>query len=570
MLLPSRLVLLSVLLSTAAVFGADSATQEWKDPKGGTFKGEPVEVIGPLALWRTGSLSSKFHPLRTLSPEDCVRFYQATAGQPPRAERWSDAKGRATSEFIGRLQRRKDGKLQPVDFSSLPEPELLIVVFASRNARDLSLMIGNLGPFVNRVRRVYPGRVATVVMSSQGGRSGQGNGVNLASLSEAWLIVDPSKQDGLKTLAHFVPQGGFVMMLMTRHGVPLYGAPAQDVTDVMHFIDGTSDMLWQLNPANPRTSRDRAHYLRAIRPVEFAQGKAEPLLLADMFRADGLRQNGIVRVEAKIDVAADGFVTAAEMLPTAELPAKIAPALAEAIRRTAQFVPAIENGTPVAGSYNYTFTVGPANPQLSADAAWINGEARVDVPLKNWLILRPVHVPEQVFGGIDRVGTDGTVMMKAVTAGDAKKVSTASQMSSFNSDWFTDSGGPSSVRPKAGDKQDVDGTKLVWKNATAIDCMVDFLVGSGSGSFDFCLGYAWTEFEISDDRDGWLGIGSDDGLKVWLNGELVNDKWMARTSRLDDDVVPVRLKKGKNQILIKIQNVKGLWGFTSRLRVKAS
>lgn len=566
MLLSFRLVLVSVLLPACAVFGADPAPQEWKDAKGGTFKGEPVEVIGPLALWRTGSLSSKFAPLSTLSPEDCVRFYQATAGQPPRAGRWSEAKGRATAEFIGRLQRRKDGKLQPADLSNLPEPELMLVVFGSRKAQDIGLMIGNLGPFVNRMKRVYPGRVATIVMSA----GGPGGGMDTRWISDAWMLVDPNKQNDMKTLSYFVPQGGFVMMLMTRHGVPLYGAPAYNVTDVMHFIDGVSDMLWQLNPANPRTARDRAHYLRAVRPVEFAQGRTDPLLLADMFRADGLRQNGVARIEAKIEVAADGFVTGVEMLPAAEMPPKVVAPLTEAIRRMAQFVPAVENGALVAGSYNYTFTVGPANPQLSADAAWINGEARVDVPLKNWLILKPVRVPEQVFGGIDRVGTDGTVMMKAVTAGDAKKVSTASQMSSFNSDWFTDQGGPGSVRPKAGDKQEVDGTKLTWKNATAIDCMVNFLGSASSGDLDYCLGYAWTEFEVSDDRDGWLGIGSDDGLKVWLNGELVNDKWMARTSRLDDDVVPVRLKKGKNQILIKIQNVKGLWGFTSRLRVKAT
>ena len=83
-----------------------------------------------------------------------------------------------------------------------------------------------------------------------------------------------------------------------------------------------------------------------------------------------------------------------------------------------------------------------------------------------------------------------------------------------------------------------------------------------------CVGYAWTEVEAPDETDAWLGIGSDDGLKVWLNGELVNDQWVARTSRLDDDVVPLRLKKGKNRFLIKIQNVKGLWSFTCRLRVR--
>ena len=71
------------------------------------------------------------------------------------------------------------------------------------------------------------------------------------------------------------------------------------------------------------------------------------------------------------------------------------------------------------------------------------------------------------------------------------------------------------------------------------------------------------------ETDAWLGIGSDDGLKVWVNGVLVNDRWVRRTSRLDDDVVPFRLRAGKNQLLIKIQNVTGLWSFTCRLRVRS-
>jgi hypothetical protein len=170
-----------------------------------------------------------------------------------------------------------------------------------------------------------------------------------------------------------------------------------------------------------------------------------------------------------------------------------------------------------------------------------------------------------VFSTIDRVGPDGTVMLKAVTAGNSKKISDASQMNAFNFDWFEDAG-PGSVRPVEGAKQEVDGTPLVWKRLKSDQGLVDFLGGGNIGSLDYCVGYAWTEFESPGATDAWLGIGSDDGLKVWVNGELVNDKWVERTSRLDDDVVPVRLKAGKNQILIKIQNVKGRWSFTCRLR----
>ncbi len=555
-----------LLLTGPIVAAADPAMTEWKDHKGATFKGEPVEALGPLVLFRTGGSTSKFLPMRVLPPEDCVRFYQATAGRPPRAQKWSEAQGKASSEFIGRLMRAEGGKLKPVDLAKLPEPELFIVLFRSRQSGGSWRLFDNLTPFLNRIQRVYPGRVASVVLSTWD------SGFDATALpsSRNWNVVDPKKQSEMKLLSRFVPGGGFVMMLMTREGVPLFGGPANEIVDLMHFVDGVSNMLWQLNPANPRTARDRAHYLGAVRPLEFAQGRGEPLLLADMFRTEGLRQNGIARIEAKIAVAADGKVSGVELLPESEMPVAVRPPITEAIRKMALFMPAVENGAAVAGSYAYSVKVGPADKQLAADAAWVNGEARSEVPFKSWLVLKSIKVPEQSFSRVASVGTDGTLMMQAVTAGSGKKISTASQVNSFNSDWFAETGGAGSVRPSAGEKLTIDGTKLTWKKLTPEDGLVDFMDGASHGDLDYCIGYAWTEIEVANDTDAWLGIGSDDGMKLWLNGEIVVDQWVQRPSRLDDDVVPLRLKKGANQFLIKIQNMKGQWSFTARLRVRGA
>ena len=90
----------------------------------------------------------------------------------------------------------------------------------------------------------------------------------------------------------------------------------------------------------------------------------------------------------------------------------------------------------------------------------------------------------------------------------------------------------------------------------------------GLQNLDYSVGYAWAEWESPADLDAWLGIGSDDGLKIWLNGALVHDKWIRRMSRIDDDVVPMHLTKGRNQILIKIQNAEGDWSFVYRLRTR--
>jgi len=553
-----------VLGSLALAVSASAApSPEWKDAKGASFRGEPVETAGPVALFRTGPWSSRFVPLRSLTPEDCVRFQQAIAHRAPRAARWADAKGEATAPLVGRLQRTENRELQRVDFAAIPEPEMIIGVFIGRRDADLHHLLDNLGPFCSRVQRVYPGRVVAAVFVSP-----QANLDSRWLPARSWLVADRGKLAGIPFMTRFTPAEGLNLVLMTREGVPLIGCAAAGIRDVMTFVDGAADFLWELNPANPRTARDRAHYLKAVRPLLFAEGEAPPLLLLDPLRADALRARGVRALEARLAVDANGAVTEAEVLPGDGVPAPLVRPIAEAIRRSSLFLPAITRGQPVAGTHVYRLNLPPEDKQLAADAAWVQGEARVEVPIPSWLVLKHVKVGEQVFSTVDSIGPDGTVMLKAVTAGSGKGgVSSAAQVNAFNSDWF-EPAGAGSVRPVAGQTQEVDGEKLVWRVMKPDHGLVDFL--GNARNLDYCIGYAWTEVEVSADTEGWLGIGSDDGLKVWVNGELVNDKWVRRTSRLDDEVVPVRLRRGRNAILIKIQNAMGLWSFTCRLRVRGS
>ena len=77
--------------------------------------------------------------------------------------------------------------------------------------------------------------------------------------------------------------------------------------------------------------------------------------------------------------------------------------------------------------------------------------------------------------------------------------------------------------------------------------------------------YAWAQIEMPEETKAVLGIGSDDGVKVWLNGELVHEYWVCRGVGVDNDRVPVTFKKGMNQLVLKIQNQGGPWGFCCRL-----
>jgi len=78
--------------------------------------------------------------------------------------------------------------------------------------------------------------------------------------------------------------------------------------------------------------------------------------------------------------------------------------------------------------------------------------------------------------------------------------------------------------------------------------------------------YAWAQVDMPEEKKGILGIGSNGSVKVWLNGELVHENWTSRGLEIDDDRVAVTFKRGMNQLVLKIQNRGGRWGFCCQLR----
>jgi hypothetical protein len=542
---------------------AFAKTSSWPDAQGASFRGEPVEILGPFVLFRTGGNNGRRLLLRGFSPEDCRRIEAEIALRPPRASTLAEAKGDATSELVGNVLQLRGKTLVPADLSHLVEPALVLVLCGSHNDGESWAMAGNLQALDRRVDRVFPGLVATLFM---GARHNEAEHRAMAVESGMpWLIADFSHERTMHSLNRCIPAEGTNMVLVSREGVPLLAAQATDVNAMRLFEDQVSELLWQINPANPGGWKDRLHYLAATRTREFASSHAEPLLVGNPLRADGLRQYGVKRIAAHLEIAADGKVTPTLLSGPDDVPPQLAQPLTGALRQTV-VAPAIDHGAAVAGTLEYLLDVPPVNKQAEADAAWLGSSTYPVLPIDQWLVLRPIKVPEQDFtSSIEGETASGTVLFKAIEVSDAK-VSRAAQMSAFNTDWFT-AAGADSVRPKEGDKQRIDETtELTWQRVKAKDGFVN--MQTGLTKLDYTVGYAWTEFEVPADVIGWLGIGSDDGVKIWLNGELVHDKWIRRISRIDDDVVPLRLKKGPNRILIKIQNATIDWSFIYRVRVK--
>jgi hypothetical protein len=73
------------------------------------------------------------------------------------------------------------------------------------------------------------------------------------------------------------------------------------------------------------------------------------------------------------------------------------------------------------------------------------------------------------------------------------------------------------------------------------------------------VAYAYAEFQLP--RNKWLRfkIGSNDGVVCWVNGKKIYEHPASRRLTVDEDQVSVRLRKGRNRILLKVLNEGAHW-----------
>jgi len=78
--------------------------------------------------------------------------------------------------------------------------------------------------------------------------------------------------------------------------------------------------------------------------------------------------------------------------------------------------------------------------------------------------------------------------------------------------------------------------------------------------------YLRTKVWSDTDQKVRLELGSDDGIKVWLNGQKVHANNATRPASPADDKVEVTLKQGWNRLLLKVTQGGGEWAVCARLR----
>lgn len=109
------------------------------------------------------------------------------------------------------------------------------------------------------------------------------------------------------------------------------------------------------------------------------------------------------------------------------------------------------------------------------------------------------------------------------------------------------------------------GDPRAWKPAEAggANAMVELtgLLGAVSNA----SAYAYAEIDASEAADITVRAGSDDGIKIWVNGEAVHEHNVDRGMAVDQDQAPAKLVAGKNRVLVQITQGGGGWNFCLRL-----
>jgi CubicO group peptidase (beta-lactamase class C family) len=179
-----------------------------------------------------------------------------------------------------------------------------------------------------------------------------------------------------------------------------------------------------------------------------------------------------------------------------------------------------------------------SGPACSAEARYTGVPS--DEHLKVWLVLGAI--PAQESGA-------------EPNAADARKTG-------FEHDLLEQAGGEAKISAEAEKKLSARGGEYQWRIHESQRDTVDF--GQACGLRDFAVAYAAASIEAADGESRIVGLGSDDAVRVWVNGELVHESSSPRPVVVDDDVFPIKLKKGTNRLLIKVANDQGDWGFTFR------
>jgi DNA-binding beta-propeller fold protein YncE len=83
--------------------------------------------------------------------------------------------------------------------------------------------------------------------------------------------------------------------------------------------------------------------------------------------------------------------------------------------------------------------------------------------------------------------------------------------------------------------------------------------GLGTGDIDYHVAYGYIALDAPREQNTVMYVGSDDAVKVWLNGVLVHNNPVDRGASDYQERFPVTLKQGKNTLFVAVYELWGGW-----------
>ncbi len=173
----------------------------------------------------------------------------------------------------------------------------------------------------------------------------------------------------------------------------------------------------------------------------------------------------------------------------------------------------------------------------------------------------PVH-PAEPLGTFIRTWLLCGPFHPAKKAG-AEALASGGHVPGFYTDHLEAHGGEASARIEEGQVESYDGESATWVLHRATGDRID--LDSAISKREPAMAYAYCIVESQRELACLLAVGSNDGVRVWLNGEEVLDAPGGRTLRVDADLVPIVVREGRNTLLLKVDEHGNIWEFCCRL-----
>ena len=162
--------------------------------------------------------------------------------------------------------------------------------------------------------------------------------------------------------------------------------------------------------------------------------------------------------------------------------------------------------------------------------------------------------------------TEGKYITRWLVCGPfplTKSALEAEHLPGFDTDFLASMGGEANPQIRPGRTIKIDGQELMWREYESPTDMVS--LDESLSRLDYVTGYAYTELSSEDRRLCLLGLRTNDGGRLWINGKVVWDYKKPRGLKGKEDLLPIALQKGKNTILLKVEERANRWEFMMRI-----